>query len=202
MREVIPCGESTIGIRSDTPIVLPSALTIMAFVRSRRALPTSKLRDDGLDLGILLQSVFTKLAPDSRLLETAEGSAGVEHVVAVDPDGAGTHTVRDRQGFFHIARPYGGGQAIFRVVGAGDDFIKIVEGDDAHYRAKDFFSRDFHFVPHIGEDGGTYEVAAIANAISDALSALDIHVSILPMTPERLFRLLEKARMKMKGNQE
>jgi carbon-monoxide dehydrogenase large subunit len=54
----------------------------------------------------------------------------------------------------------------------------------------------------MGEGGTIGAPAAIANAISDALSALDIHVSILPMTPERLFRLLEKARMKTKGNQE
>jgi aerobic carbon-monoxide dehydrogenase large subunit len=54
----------------------------------------------------------------------------------------------------------------------------------------------------MGEGGTIGAPAAIANAISDALSALDIHVSILPMTPERLFRLLEKARMKMKGNQQ
>ena len=54
----------------------------------------------------------------------------------------------------------------------------------------------------MGEGGTIGAPAAIANAISDALSALDIHVSVLPMTPERLFRSLEKARIKMKGNQE
>src|SRR6266852_3736317 len=41
----------------------------------------------------------------------------------------------------------------------------------------------------------------IPNAISDALSALDVNVSILPMTPERIFRLLEQARTKTNGNQ-
>ena len=53
----------------------------------------------------------------------------------------------------------------------------------------------------MGEGGTIGAPAAIANAISDALSPLDINVSILPMTPERLFRLLEPARMKTKGNQ-
>jgi aerobic carbon-monoxide dehydrogenase large subunit len=53
----------------------------------------------------------------------------------------------------------------------------------------------------MGEGGTIGAPAAIANAIADALSALDINVSILPMTPERIFRLLEKARRKTKGNQ-
>jgi len=53
----------------------------------------------------------------------------------------------------------------------------------------------------MGEGGTIGAPAAIANAISDALSALGINVSILPMTPERLFRLLEKARMEAKGSQ-
>jgi carbon-monoxide dehydrogenase large subunit len=51
----------------------------------------------------------------------------------------------------------------------------------------------------MGEGGTIGAPAAIANAIADALSALDINVSILPMTPERLFRLLEGARMKEGG---
>jgi carbon-monoxide dehydrogenase large subunit len=53
----------------------------------------------------------------------------------------------------------------------------------------------------MGEGGTIGAPAAIANAISDALSTLDINVSILPMTPERIFRLLEQARIQTKGNQ-
>jgi carbon-monoxide dehydrogenase large subunit len=53
----------------------------------------------------------------------------------------------------------------------------------------------------MGEGGTIGAPAAIANAISDALSVLDINVSILPMTPERIFRLLEQARIQTKGNQ-
>jgi len=54
----------------------------------------------------------------------------------------------------------------------------------------------------MGEGGTIGAPAAIANAVSDALSALDINISILPITPERMFRLLEKARMKAKGSQQ
>jgi aerobic carbon-monoxide dehydrogenase large subunit len=52
----------------------------------------------------------------------------------------------------------------------------------------------------MGEGGTIGAPAAIANAIADALSALDIDVSVLPMTPERIFRLLEQARMEAKGS--
>jgi aerobic carbon-monoxide dehydrogenase large subunit len=54
----------------------------------------------------------------------------------------------------------------------------------------------------MGEGGTIGAPAAIANAIADALSSLDINVSILPMTPERIFRLLEKARGDSKGKQQ
>ncbi|MEY9724105.1 xanthine dehydrogenase family protein molybdopterin-binding subunit [Bradyrhizobium yuanmingense] len=42
----------------------------------------------------------------------------------------------------------------------------------------------------MGEGGTIGAPAAIANAIADALSPLDIDVSVLPMTPERIFRLI------------
>ena len=54
----------------------------------------------------------------------------------------------------------------------------------------------------MGEGGTIGAPAAIANAISDALSQLDIQVSILPITPERIFGLLEQARTKAKGSRQ
>jgi aerobic carbon-monoxide dehydrogenase large subunit len=54
----------------------------------------------------------------------------------------------------------------------------------------------------MGEGGTIGAPAAIANAVSDALSPLNIQVSILPITPERIFGLLEQARMKAKGSRQ
>jgi carbon-monoxide dehydrogenase large subunit len=51
----------------------------------------------------------------------------------------------------------------------------------------------------MGEGGTIGAPAAIANAIADALSPLDIDVSILPMTPERIFKLMELAKLKSRG---
>jgi carbon-monoxide dehydrogenase large subunit len=51
----------------------------------------------------------------------------------------------------------------------------------------------------MGEGGTIGAPAAVANAVADALSPLDIDVSILPMTPERIFKLMEQAKLKSKG---
>ncbi|WP_298102154.1 xanthine dehydrogenase family protein molybdopterin-binding subunit [Bradyrhizobium sp.] len=51
----------------------------------------------------------------------------------------------------------------------------------------------------MGEGGTIGAPAAIANAIADALSPLGIEVSLLPMTPERIFRLMEQAKLKSRG---
>ena len=46
----------------------------------------------------------------------------------------------------------------------------------------------------MGEGGTIGAPAAIANALADALAPLGAEIFELPMTPERLFRLIEKAR--------
>ena len=45
----------------------------------------------------------------------------------------------------------------------------------------------------MGEGGTIGAPAAIANAVSDALAPLGIEITELPITPERLFRLLRGA---------
>jgi carbon-monoxide dehydrogenase large subunit len=50
----------------------------------------------------------------------------------------------------------------------------------------------------MGEGGTIGSPAAIANAVSDALSPLGIEINELPVTPERLFRLIEAARARGK----
>ena len=52
----------------------------------------------------------------------------------------------------------------------------------------------------MGEGGTIGAPAAIANAVADALAPLDIDISNLPATPERIFRLIQQATGKSKGN--
>jgi carbon-monoxide dehydrogenase large subunit len=47
----------------------------------------------------------------------------------------------------------------------------------------------------LGEGGTIGAPAAIANAISDALAPLGIEIDELPVTPDRLFRLIEATRL-------
>ena len=49
----------------------------------------------------------------------------------------------------------------------------------------------------MGEGGTIGAPAAIANAIADALSPLGIEINVLPMTPERLYRLVSAAKAKV-----
>jgi carbon-monoxide dehydrogenase large subunit len=51
----------------------------------------------------------------------------------------------------------------------------------------------------MGEGGTIGAPAAIANAVADALSPLGIEINELPVTPERLYRLIEEARTKQKA---
>ena len=46
----------------------------------------------------------------------------------------------------------------------------------------------------VGEGGTIGAPAAIANAVSDALAGLGIEIAELPITPERLFRVLPTGR--------
>jgi aerobic carbon-monoxide dehydrogenase large subunit len=50
----------------------------------------------------------------------------------------------------------------------------------------------------MGEGGTIGAPAAVANAVADALSPLGIEINELPVTPERLFRLIEAAKLKAK----
>ncbi len=50
----------------------------------------------------------------------------------------------------------------------------------------------------MGEGGTIGAPAALANALADALAPLGIKINQLPVTPERLFRLIEAARAKAK----
>jgi carbon-monoxide dehydrogenase large subunit len=46
----------------------------------------------------------------------------------------------------------------------------------------------------VGEGGTIGAPAAIANAVADALVSLGIDITEVPITPERLFRMIERAR--------
>src|SRR5882757_8949541 len=116
-----------------------------------------QLYGHGFDFGVVGEAVFAEFAANAGLLEAAEGSRSVEHVVAVDPDGAGANRVRDGVGLGDVLGPDRGGQAVHIFVGALDDFAEVRELENGHDRAEDFFLGDLHVVLHVRENGGLDE---------------------------------------------
>src|SRR3984893_5173794 len=127
---------------------------------------SSEFDGDGFYFGVVGEAVFAEFAADAGLLEAAERGGGVEDVIAIHPDGAGADAVGDGVGFGDVLGPDGGGEAVERFVGALDDFADVLEFENGHYRAEDFFLRNLHVVLHVGENGGLDKVALVANAIA------------------------------------
>jgi carbon-monoxide dehydrogenase large subunit len=47
----------------------------------------------------------------------------------------------------------------------------------------------------MGEGGTIGALAAVANAVADALAPLGIEITEVPVSPERLFRLVQQAKV-------
>jgi aerobic carbon-monoxide dehydrogenase large subunit len=76
---------------------------------------------------------------------------------------------------------------------------EVPDMDVVHIESESAVSGGFR---GMGEGGTIGAPAAIANAIADALSPFDIDVNVLPMTPERIFRLMQQAKLKAKEKSE
>jgi carbon-monoxide dehydrogenase large subunit len=75
--------------------------------------------------------------------------------------------------------------------------VEIPPIDVVHIESESAVSGGFR---GMGEGGTIGAPAAIANAIADALAPLGIEVFELPVTPERLFRMIENAKSNPKSN--
>lgn len=65
---------------------------------------------NGLDLGVVVQSVGAELTAQTGLLEATEGSLVGDHVVVVDPDGASLEGVGDTDGGVDVLGVDGGSE--------------------------------------------------------------------------------------------
>src|SRR3954454_2098643 len=97
---------------------------------------------DVLDLAVLVVTEVAELTTDTRLLVATERLRRRDHVVVVDPHGAGTHTGRDRVRAVSVLRPDTAAEAVDRVVRDLDRLVVGVERDDAQHRSEDLFLRD------------------------------------------------------------
>ena len=123
-----------------------------------------QLRQFGADrfgLRVIVQNIVAHLAAPSGLFVSAEGQRRVEDVVAVDPHRAGAQQLGSAVGLADVARPDGGSQAVFAVVGARHNFLGIVERHRRHHRPEDFFPHDFHVFASVHENGGLDEISFV-----------------------------------------
>src|ERR1700730_13867256 len=86
-----------------------------------------QLGGDRLDLGVGMERLVAHLAAPARLLVPAERQCRVEHVVAVDPDGAGPELLRQGMGLGDVPGPDARPQAVLGVVRDRGDLIQVGE---------------------------------------------------------------------------
>ena len=94
---------------------------------------------------------LVRFTADAGKLVAAKGRACRQGIVRIDPHTARFHRFGYPQGPVDITGPDGAAQAVYAVVGHGDDFCFIGKGDDAHDGPEDFFLGNAHIVPDIGK---------------------------------------------------
>lgn len=134
----------------------------------------TKTDRDRLRLAIIRQRGLTKLSPDAALLVAAERERVMQHVVLVDPNGAGPQGVADADGGVEAGGVDGAGEAVGgRVAETDGVFFRLEFGDRAD-GTEDFFLHYLHVFRDAGEDGRLDEVALFAVAL-----AADFHFRAL-----------------------
>ena len=93
-----------------------------------------------LRLRVLVERFDTARATVTAQTKAAERRRHVDGLVAIHPEGAGIdlrcHAMRARD----VGGPYCAGKAELGIVGNRDGFFLCLEGDNADYRSKDFFT--------------------------------------------------------------
>src|SRR4051812_18565195 len=108
-------------------------------------------QDDGLRLEVLGEALGPELAPETRVLEAAEGRREV-HAHAVHAVGAGAHAARDVDAGLRVAGPHRAREAVVGVVGDAHRIVDVVVGDDRQDGTEDLLLGDGHRVVDVGED--------------------------------------------------
>src|SRR5258708_5005307 len=84
-----------------------------------------ELRGYRLDLGVGVEHFVAHLTAPAGLLVSAERQCRVEHVVAVDPDGAGPDLLGQGVSLGDVPGPDAGAEAVLGIVGDGGDLVHV-----------------------------------------------------------------------------
>src|SRR4051795_1357527 len=96
--------------RSCSARMAGSALSIVAVM-------SAHLHPDALGLRELVERSLAEVAPVAGLLDAAVGHRRVDHLVRVDPHGAGAQRARGAVSAREVARPHAGGEPVLDIVG-------------------------------------------------------------------------------------
>jgi hypothetical protein len=94
----------------------------------------------------------------------------VEHVIAVNPYGAGTEAVGDANGSVQVGGVNSSRKAVGSIVGCLDDLVFCAELGNRADRAEDLLLHDLHVWLNIGEDGGLNKVSLLSVSLTTNLN--------------------------------
>src|SRR5262245_26682156 len=96
----------------------------------------------------------------AALFVPAPGGLDITRLHGVDPYDTGPQALHYSEAAKYIARPYGGSQAVWRVVGDLQCVVFFFERNASDYGSKNFFARNTRFIVGF-EDGGLDEVPVL-----------------------------------------
>jgi len=108
--------------------------------------------DNGLELEIIVQGLFSHLSADSWVFEASEWSCWVENVVAIDPDCSSSKSSRKFQCFWVIFSDNSCSETVVRIVGSSYDLLCVVVFENTLNWAKNLLSCDGMMILHICKD--------------------------------------------------
>src|SRR5437773_825291 len=128
--------------------------------RFTRPASSGDVDDDRLGLQVLIDPFLAALAAQTRLLEAAERDLVSVAGRIVDADQPVLEALGQAQRSPEVTRVHVGAEAVGRGVGARDDLVDRVEGEDRSDRPEDLLAGHGHLFSRVEQDGGGVEEAA------------------------------------------
>src|SRR5262245_15433422 len=151
---IIPSRMPTSAMRRGSPVPSTTVPPLMivsnirpSILRWPFAMP-SRRPSDVLELAVGPDRPAATVAADAGLLVATEGRFGVGRA-AVDLHGPGTERTRHAHAARGVAAPDVAVEAVVGVVGEGDGFVLVGEGDRGDHRAEYLVARDLHLVARV-----------------------------------------------------
>ena len=90
----------------------------------------------------------------------------MQHIILIDPNGAGLQRITDPDSGIDTGSMHGGGETVSGDVAEADSVGLVFEFRNRADGTEDFFLHDFHLFRDVAEDGRLDEVADFAVALA------------------------------------